>query len=347
MTKSMRVDLKALAQHLGLSQATVSRALSGHLAISAATRQRVAAAAAELGYRPNLSARRLATGRANAIGLAFPLERLQLLESHFVDFLTGVSEILSRHNHDLVLSPFADDEEGVLRRLAASRSVDGVILTGPLVHDWRLPLLHALGLPVVVHGRSETELPYSFVDIDNEAVFAKAAHLLLDLGHRRIATLNGPVEFQYAMARKAGFRRALAARGLTPEPELEQEGAMTEEVGRLTTLRLLARPEPPTALICGSIFLARGVYQALRELGREPGRDVSLVAHDDLFRDFRASRFEPPLTATESSVRKAGERVAEILLAQIGSGARTPAPVQEVWPVDLVFRSSAGAAPRS
>lgn len=345
MAKTSRVDLKALAQHLGLSQATVSRALHGHRAIRAATRERVAAAAEELGYRPNSSAQRLATGRANAIGLVFPLERLQLLESHFVDFLTGVSELVTRHDQDLVMSPFIDNEEVVLRRLASSRSVDGIIISGPHVHDGRIPLLHSLGLPFVVHGRTETTLPYAFIDIDNEAVFAKAADLLLDLGHRRIATLNGPAEFHYAAARACGFRRALAARGLSADPTLEHEGPMSEEAGRLLTRQMLESASPPTAIICGSIFLALGAYRALRELGREPGRDLSVVAHDDLFRDLRASRFEPALTATESSVRKAGERLAAILLAQIDDKAGSTEPVQEIWPVDLVFRSSAGPVP--
>lgn len=345
MATPSHVNLKMLAGHLGLSPATVSRALSGDAAISARTRQRVAAAAEQLGYRPNLSARRLATGRTNAIGLVFPLERLQLFESHLVDFLTGISEIVTRHNYDLVLSPFIDDEAAVLRRLAASRSVDGIIITGPLLQDWRIRLLHALDLPFVVHGQTEADLPYSFVDIDNEAVFAKAADLLLDLGHRRIATLNAPLELNFATARACGFRRALAARGLSPDPALTQEGPMSEARGQELARLLLDGPSPPTAIICGSIFLARGVYLALRERGLVPGRDLAVVAHDDLFRDFRASRFSPPLTATESSVRQAGERITEILIAQLHAKPGEAGPVQEIWPVELVFRSSAGPAP--
>lgn len=345
MTTTSRVDLKALAAHLGLSPATVSRALSGHRAIRASTRERVATAARELGYRPNASARRLATGRANAIGLVFPLERLLLSQTLFLDVLTGITELVTKRNHDLVMSPFSENEEAVYRRLASSRSVDGFVVTGPRVRDARVPLLQSLGLPFVLHGRTESEVPYSFVDIDNEAVFAKPANLLLDLGHRRIAALNAPTEFTYAMARARGFRRALEARGLTPDPALEHETAMNEEAGSMLTRQLLEGPAPPTAIICGSIFLALGAYRALRDLGLEPGRDVSIVAHDDVIREIRATQFEPALTATESSLRQASGRAAEVLLDRIAGEPEHAGPIEEIWPVELVFRGSVSPAP--
>ncbi len=337
------VGLKQVAAHLGLSPATVSRALNGYPEISAATRARVAAAAAALGYRPNPSARQLATGRASAVGLVFPLHRLYLAEALFFDFIVGVSDVLTRRNYDLVLSPFQDDEGGVFRRLAAARSVDGVILNRPLVCDPRVPLLQALGLPFVLHGRTEADQPYAHVDIDNESVFAQLAGLLLDLGHRRIASLNASSEFTYAAARARSLARTFAARGLAADPALHYETPMNEESGYVLTRGLLDRPDPPTALICGSVFLAQGAYRALRDRGLEPGRDMAVVAHDDLVRDLRAAQFQPALTATQSSVRQAGERSAEVLLDQLAApGAE---PVQEVWPVELVFRASAMPAP--
>jgi LacI family transcriptional regulator len=339
------VALKELAEHLRLSQATVSRALNGHEAISVITRQRVAAAAKELGYSPNPSARRLATGRVNAVGLIFPLERLLLSQTNFFDVITGISELLTLRNYDLVMSPFTSDEEAVYRRLASSRSVDGVIVTRPLVQDPRVPLLHALGLPFVLHGRTEADIPYSFVDVDNEAIFSKATGLLLDLGHRRIAALNAPLETFFASTRARGYRQALEDRGIRFDPTLHHETVMNEESGYKLTRQMLEGAAPPTAIVCGSIFLAIGVYRAIRDVGLEPGRDVSVVAHDDCVREIRATQFQPPLTATESSIRKAGSRTAEILLDHLSEARESDKPVQEIWPVELMFRGSTAPMP--
>jgi NAD(P)-dependent dehydrogenase (short-subunit alcohol dehydrogenase family) len=97
----------------------------------------------------------------------------------------------------LVLAPFDEEgEEAVIRRLAAARSIDGIIITRARVDVPRVPLLKSLGIPFVVHGRTHTCEDYAFVDIDNEAVFFKSASLLLNLGHRRIVMLNGLPEFK-------------------------------------------------------------------------------------------------------------------------------------------------------
>lgn len=334
-----RVDLKALAARLGLSQATVSRALSGHEAISAATRQRVAAAARELGYRPNPTARRLATGRVGAIGLVLPLVRLLRAQTNFFGVLAGISEMVTLRNYDLMLSPFMDDEDAAYKRLASSRSVDGVVITRPRIHDDRIALLDRLGLPFVLHGRTQTDIPHSFVDVDNEAVFAKPTRLLLNMGHRRIAALNASMKTTFASDRESGWRRAHEAAGIAADPALHLETAMGEEDGYLATQRLLKSDSPPTAILCGSTFLAVGVYRALKESGLEPGRDLSVVAHDDLLQEVSATRLFPALTTTESSVRAAGRRVAEILLDQI-IGTADAGLVQEIWPAELVVRDS-------
>ncbi|SFB16806.1 transcriptional regulator, LacI family [Collimonas sp. OK607] len=334
------------AERLGISQSTVSRALAGHEQISAKTRQRVAEAAAELGYRPNQAARRLATGRANAIGLVFPLARLLMAQTNFVDVLAGITGALKQRDFDLVLAPFdEDDEESILRRLAATRSVDGIIVTRARVHDYRVPLLHSLGLPFILHGRTETDTPYSFVDIDNEAIFMKPANLLLNLGHKRIATLNGLPEFMYSATRRRGFHRACEARGILPDPALQHETSMTEESGYALTMQMLASPSPPTAIICGALFLAQGVYRALKEHALQPGRDISVIAHDDQLRGIHANSFEPSLTTTAASVRLSGEHLGEFIVDQILHPEKNIQPKQDIAPVDLVVRDSIGPPP--
>lgn len=342
---SAPIGLKALAEQLGLSQSTVSRALREHPGIPDTTRRRVMAAAEKVGYQPNARARGLAIGRTEAIGLVFPIERLQLEETNFVDVLAGISDVVTRRNHSLLLSPFSGDEGTVLRKLASSKAVDGVIITRPLVHDPRIALLTDLGLPFVVHGRSEVAIPYSFVDVDNFAIFEKLTGLLLDYGHRRIVALNSFQQFRYAAVRAEGFYRAWAARGLDAGQAEMLETPMTERTGYDCAMRALAAAEPPTAFVCGSIFLARGVYRAVAERGLKVGRDVSVACHDDGLRGIKASDFNPPLTATYCSVREHGEHLATLLIDLTEAKAGGGAP-HRILPADLILRESVALAPQ-
>jgi LacI family transcriptional regulator len=340
---SPRVDLKMLASGLGLSQSTVSRALRGHPGIPDTTRHRVVAAAEKSGYKPNAKARGLALGRTETISLVFPLKRLQSEQTNVVEVLAGVSEAVTRRNYSLLLSPFSGDESAVLRKLASSKSVDGVIITRPLVHDPRIALLHELGLPFVVHGRSEVETPYSFADVDNDICFERLTGLLLDYGHRRIMVLNSFLKFRYAWARAEGFRRAFEKRGLSPDQARMFQTPMTEQAGYALAIRALALPERPTAFLCGTVFLARGVYRAAQKLGLKIGRDISVVAHDDGVRGVKASEFDPPLTATQSPIRRAGERAATFLIDQIERQGQA-GPRHDLAVSDLVLRDSVGLA---
>jgi LacI family transcriptional regulator len=332
------VNLKELSEHLGLSQTTVSRALNGFPEVGEVTRKRVVEAAEQFQYRPNSSARKLATGRAGAIGIVISSERNLLLDPIFTDFLAGVASRSAQVDTDVLVSSSLGDEAGTYRRLARVRSVDAVVLSTPTVDDSRIALLQRLGMPFVVHGRSLTSLPYAHLDIDNEAAFFQATSLLGDLGHRRIGLINESVNFTFAMHRSRGWRHALAERGLPVLPELECSSRMTEENGYRMARGLFDLAEPPTALLCSSIFSALGAMRAARDTGRVVGKDLSLIAHDDGLAAIRPETLTPPLTTTFSSIHAAGIRIAEIGQA-IAKGA-DPGTLTEVWPVDLVFRGS-------
>ncbi|MDQ0468283.1 LacI family DNA-binding transcriptional regulator [Labrys wisconsinensis] len=338
------MNLKELAEHLGLSQTTVSRALNGFPEVGEKTRRRVAEAAREFHYRPNASARKLATGRAGALGIVFSTGRNLLLDPIFTDFLAGVADGSAGSDTDVLVSSPRGDEAETYRRMARAHSVDAVILSSPLVEDARVPLLQRLRLPCVVHGRTRSTAPCAFLDIDNEEAFRNATGMLADLGHRRIGLINGDPGFTFALHRERGWREALAARGLPAPPALARSAPMTEENGYRLARTLFEAAEPPTALICSSIFAALGAMRAARDSGRAIGRDLSLVAHDDGLAAIRPETLTPALTTTFSSIRAAGARIAEIALA-LAEGA-DPAALREVWPVDLVFRGSTMPPPR-
>jgi LacI family transcriptional regulator len=336
------MKLKDLADRLGLSQTTVSRALNGYPEVNETTRRRVLDAARHYEYRPNPSARRLATGRAGAVGAVLQTDRNLLLDPHYVEFLAGLGEALAQHEIDIVLSPARGDEAASYRKIAAGTRVDALILSSPLVEDPRIAMLAKLGMPFILHGRTLSDTPHAWLDIDNEGAFRHAANHLLDLGHTRIALINGTRRLTYAMHRDRGFRAALATRSVTVDEHMVGEGAMTDEVGFRFAERFLAMKPRPTAMLVSSMMMALGAFRAIRSAGLELGREMSMIAHDDVFPFLNPDRMVPTLSTTRSSIRAAGTRVAELALEVIGG--RAPDSVHELWPVDLVVRGSTGPA---
>jgi LacI family transcriptional regulator len=331
---------------LALSQTTVSRALNGYPEVNEETRRRVMDAAKRHGYRPNPSARRLATGKTGMIGYVLPTGASVDIDPHFVEFLSGLGDYARSHELDLVLSPAdADDQETTYRRIVANRQVDAVYISSPRPADRRIALLHGLGIPFIVHGRSDGhDFDYSYIDIDNEGAFREAARLLLQLGHQRIALINGDDRETFAIHRERGVRRALAGSGLSLGDGHVLSMAMTEENGYRAARRLLENADAPTAILCSSLIMALGVVRAARDLGVTIPGDVSLIAHDDVFPWLKPENFSVPLATTRSSIRAAGARVAERLAARI-SGLESDLR-GEVWPVDLVVRGSVAGVPR-
>jgi len=335
--------LKELAKHLGLSQTTVSRALNGYPEVNEATRHRVSEAAARLGYRPNASALRLATGRAGAVGMV--LRGSEEFGPHTSEFLGGLGGRMADEEIDLLVTTVASqhDEMAAYRRLAASQKVDAVVLHSPTQHDERAQLLLDLGIPFVLHGRTEIGQPVAWLDIDNEGALERATNHLLDLGHRRIALLNGLKGRTFVEHRERGYRRALAARGMGFDKTLVGNSVFTDEVAfRLAQSMLELRPRP-TAFLAGSMMTALGVFRAIRQAGLQLGEDISMIAHDDVFPYLNADNMYPTMSTTRSSMRLAGARIAE-LIGQILAG-KPAEQIHELWPVELVLRESSGPAP--
>jgi LacI family transcriptional regulator len=336
------MNLRDLAVELGLSQTTVSRALNGYPEVSEATRQRVLDAARQHNYRPNTRAKALATGRAMAIGHVIPLStRTEMVNPVFADFIAGASETYMRHGYDIVLSVIGDDQEDrVYLDMASKRMVDGVIVQSPTVDDPRIALLRKVGLPFVVHGRA-TALPddYSYVDVNNKRAFQRATEFLVDLGHRRIALVNGRERLGFAVRRRTGFEAGLAARGLAADPALMLTDEMTEGYGYAAMRHLLTQDDPPTACLSASAIIAFGMRRAADEAGVRLGRDFSLITYDDDLSFFRNSGDEAIFTALRSSVRTAGRLAAEQLIDLIGDPGT---PRQRLMEAELIVGRSTG-----
>jgi LacI family transcriptional regulator len=214
------MNLRELAESLGLSQTTVSRALNGYPEVREETRARVLAAARAANYAPNSRARRLATGRAMTIGHVIPLAgKTEMVNPIFSDFLAGAGEVYVREGYDMLLSVVGPGGAG------GCLSPDGVQRLGrrrdgPGPADRRPARAASAGarpaLPRPWAHRSATD--YSWLDVANTAAFRKATDFLLDFGHRRIALINGQENFDFAARRRAGYEEALRRAGSPSTP---------------------------------------------------------------------------------------------------------------------------------
>ena len=342
----LAMNLKQLSETLGLSQTTVSRALNGYPEVNEETRRRVMEAARRHDYRPNTRAKSLATGRAMAIGHVIPIStKHEIVNPIFADFIAGAGETYTKMGYDMLLSVVPDaDQARCYREMKAKRNVDGVILHGPHFNDSRIPLLTEIGLPFIVHGRStNAALPYSWLDVNSRRAFERATGLLLDLGHRRIALLNGLEHMDFALRRRAGYSAALQAAGLETDPALMRSEEMTEGYGHRAAMEMLRGDAPPTAFLTSSLIIALGVRRALEELGLKMGRDVSIVTHDDELSYLRNGEDIPIYTAVRSSVREAGRMAAEMLILRIADP--TLPHLDRLLEAELTIGQSTGPAP--
>ncbi len=341
----MSINLKQLSKILKLSPTTVSRALAGYDDVSERTRQRVQKAAELHGYQPNPVARRLQKGRTEAIGIVLPPGTNYFSGTFFTELLGGISEHLSQSEHDLVIAiaPDMESEFQALRRMVEGKRVDGVFLVQSRIHDARIQYLHEKQFPFVVYGRTETPEPYAYIDMNGTRIFQEACEYLYDLGHRRIAFINGPEELFFPRCCKMGYLQGLEKLGIPFDPKLLRHwhGTTAENGGYRHTLDLMRLPDPPTALLCFT-EASQGVLRGLGDLGLQGGRDVSVIGYDDL----EVARYSsPPLTTMSPPVRQVGQRLVEVLFALI-QGAE-PHHFQEIWEPAFVFRKSTGPGPWS
>ena len=334
-----RTNLKMLAEHLSLSQGTVSRALNEYPDISKSTRRRVRDAANAMGYAPNPTARRLATGIAEVIAYVMPQRDSSMSESFVAPLLQGLGESLGQRGWDLLVtqSDSLEDEIATLTRLTEARQVSGVVLSRPYKKDARIAYLRESKFPFVVHGRSANCEDYAWYDVDNEGAFAEAVARLVELGHSRIAFIGAPLDFTFAQMRMDGYHRALAEHGIQRDGTLETFTTLTDDAGAAAATHLLNQPNPPTALLCATDSQALGALSAIRARGMIPGKDISVIGYDGL----RIGRHtNPPLSTMAQPQADSGKRLGEMLLAIIDGGE--PTDFQELHRAEFLRRETDG-----
>jgi LacI family transcriptional regulator len=307
------MSIQALADSLGISISTVSRALNGYSDVSAATRQRVFDAAKAMNYSPHPVAHRLATGKTGAVAIVNSAREGNAADGSAAALHTGVAQALREHNYfalSLTL-PTGDDEMPELERLLAGRLVDGIVLTRTRTLDPRVKLLQERKIPFVTHGRTVENAPHAWVDTDNEGAFEQATRELIAHGHRRIAFINGMPHLTFASLREQGFRKALQSAGIKAETCPVHYTELSSSSGLHIAAQLLASAQRPTAFLCATDALALGVMAAVREAGLAVGQDISVMGYGNS----EAGQFaQPPLASIDHAIIENGRHIAQLLL---------------------------------
>jgi LacI family transcriptional regulator len=331
-------NIHDVALSAGVSPTTVSRYLNKRIDLPAPTAARIDAAIAQLDYRPNLLARRLSTGRSEAIGLVTP----EIANPFFAELAAAVEDEAERNGYAVFMSSTRGDaarEVASLKRLS-DRHVDGMILMTNRPDDGSLGGLIGDGAKVVLIDEDIPNVHVPRIFVENAEGSYQATCHLIEAGHRRIAMIGGTKGLLSVSERRAGFERAMREASLTIRPEHLQIGDYSRTFGGQATTALLATGEPPTAIVAASDFIAIGVMQTLRERGLSIPRDMSLVGFDDMP---LADLMDPALTTIRQPIETMGRLGFQTLLALIRGET---VPMLTRLPVALIVRNSV-AAPRA
>jgi LacI family transcriptional regulator, galactose operon repressor len=334
--KSPRPTIYDVARLAGVSTATVSRALNGTGQIAPATRATIDAAVEQLGYHPNTVARSLVTKSTQTIALLLP----DITNPFYAALVSGIQRRVLETGHTMLLCTTESDperEEQYLNLLRA-KQVDGVLVDGLVLPPDTIARFVRNGLPIVCLDRDVDSTTVPLVQVDNRLGARMATEHLLSLGHRRIGHIAGAPELGISEERIAGYRDALAAAGLEPEPQLLAVGMFTEEGGCEAMGALLETTEL-TAVFAANDLSAIGAVSAIVESGRRVPDDVSVVGFDDL----RLSRYTtPPLTTIHQPALEIAERATQLLL-DLAAG-REASQLLHLLEPELVVRGSTAPA---
>lgn len=327
--KVTSLEVAALA---GVSQSAVSRVFTPGSSVSRKTQEKVLAAAEQLGYRPNVLARSLKSGKSRIIGLV-----VAYLENYFYpEMVERLSNELQKVGYHVLifLAPVGSVNVDQVVRELMDYQVDGIVMASVALSSDLAARCAATGIPVVLFNRAHDDANLSAVTSDNVAGGRALADYLCSLGHQRIAYIAGFAEATTQRDREAGFRAGLAANG--QELFARAVGNFDYKTAQSAARELFARPNRPDAVFVGNDHMAFAVMDVLRfELGLRVPDDVSVVGFDDV----------PPaswpaynLTTFRQNVDVMVQETVAMLMASVGPGLTEARRV--VLPGQLVIRGS-------
>jgi LacI family transcriptional regulator len=336
MARRRYVSIKEVAARAGVSFQTASKVLNGgDVRVSSDTQERILAAAAELGYRPNTIARSLVQRATATIGLVTS----DATDVAIAQASVAAEQAARKNGHSVLVGHLAAggaDGADIVRTLI-ERRVDGIIAAAPEVEEDTevADLLRRYVPSVSLQAVPGGGVP--LVGSNHRETGRLAATHLLGLGHTSIGTVTGTFRRRVTRSRLHGYEDALRDAGLEPSEDLVAEGDWTPQGGATATRLLLRRSPGLTAIFVHSDVMAIGVLSALWQAGRRVPADVAVVSCDDIpFAEF----LTPPLTTVRIPLAETGRQAVELLLRSI---AGEPVPERTpLLPVELIVRDSCG-----
>jgi LacI family transcriptional regulator len=330
------VTLAQVAQRACVSTATVSMVLRNRGRISSATRQRVLAALDELGYVYNQTAANLRNRTSNQVGLLLH----DITNPFYGEMTAGLSQEMERH--DLLLFLANSEESGerqqkfvdsLMRNNACGMVLCAARETPPLFFE----TLRRRNIPAIMVVRPLDDIDFDFVGTDNFLGTQLATQHLLRLGHRHIAFIGGSENSITRAQRIGGYSSKLLENRIRPDSEWVVSSAASQSDGARVAETLFQRYPEITAAVCYQDIVALGVMQALRKMGRAPGKDFALVGFDDVT---EAALVQPALTTVSVAAKEIGRKAGELLFSRIQGNDEPPQRI--ILPPTLVVRESCG-----
>jgi LacI family transcriptional regulator len=308
------VTMTDVAREAGVSVVTVSRVLNDHQYVAEQTRAHVQEVIKRLDYQPNAIARSLVSKQTRTIGLV----TTDLSDYFFAQTISGAELEGARQNYFCFLGSTegVEDKEPQYVRLFRERHVDGLFFVRPSTDLFDAQLLNLLEgeIPIVTVGYHLPLDNVYVIDIDNVDGGRQAVDYLTELGHRRIATITGPMTYKATRGRLLGYEQALASASIPFDRSLVVEDGWTYEGGYAAMKQLLARDVDFTALFAQSDEIAIGAIQALREANLVVPDDVSLVGYNN---NPVVAYFNPSISSVHQPMRDVGRVGMEMLIRAI------------------------------
>ena len=329
-----RTSLKDIAQELGVSIATVSRALHSSPEIGQDMQQRVKELAKRLNYRPNPFAQSLRKEAPRVIGVVVP----NLVTHYYAAVLDGIEDEARRKGYSVISANTHEDFEDEQRAVDnfIGLHVVGIIacLAQSTTDYAHFEQLDDLGIPVVFFGRTCLTERFSSVTANGDEAAQQATQHLIDTGSRRIAFIGGPNHLDMVRRRKHGYLEALRENRIPIERELVVCDKINYDVALRNTTALLQRPDRPDAILAFNDILLFAAFNAIKQQGLRIPEDVALIGFTD---DVHAQYTTPRMSAIEDQSFCIGQTACRLLLGNIGGDTKIR---KEIVPQKLVIRET-------
>ena len=333
-------NMKQIAEKAGVSLGTVSHVLNDSAPVREPLRKRVQDAVAALGYQPSQLARGLRRVKTNMIGMIIP----DVTNPFFPAVVRGAEDVAFSHGYRLVLCNTDNDHSKELAHLRELRTYlpAGLIVIPSNFSDLttHAESYQKAGTAVVCLDRSPRDWDGDTVTVANEDGAYQATRYLIQLGHRRLATITGPLHLTNSQQRFAGFKRAVLEAGLSLAPEYSHEASFDKSGGYAKGGILLRMLPRPTAIFAANDMIALGVMIAIREAGFKCPDDVSVIGFDNLE---LAEMTNPPLASVHQPGYQMGAMAARLLLDRVAGDSQGARHI--VLETELKIRESVAPPP--